>query len=157
MKKLLVIHNKYKIFGGEDSNIDDEIEHLNKDYEIKYLESNDGIQWGDDPVTCINILDDDEHGFGRPYIVRHENFYRMFYSIRRKSFGEYRLGFSDLDDDIGWIRKDDDIGLDVSKNGWDSKAIMYLSVISCHGKTYGFYNGNHFGETGIGYAELLEW
>ena len=38
MKKLLVIHNKYKIFGGEDSNIDDEIEHLNKDYEIKYLE-----------------------------------------------------------------------------------------------------------------------
>ena len=38
MKKLLVIHNKYKILGGEDSNIHDEIDHLDKHYEVKYLE-----------------------------------------------------------------------------------------------------------------------
>ena len=40
MKKLLVIHNKYQIPGGEDSNIHDEISHLGKEYEVKYLEFN---------------------------------------------------------------------------------------------------------------------
>ena len=40
MKKLLVIHNKYQIPGGEDSNIHDEISHLMNQYEVKYLEFN---------------------------------------------------------------------------------------------------------------------
>lgn len=37
MKKLLIINTKYKIFGGEDSNILDEIDLLNKYYEVQYL------------------------------------------------------------------------------------------------------------------------
>ena len=40
MKKLLVIHNKYRIFGGEDSNIEDELIFLKKFFHIKYLEFN---------------------------------------------------------------------------------------------------------------------
>tara|TARA_B100001250_G_C19750310_1_gene767397 strand:+ start:179 stop:1324 length:1146 start_codon:yes stop_codon:yes gene_type:complete len=40
MEKLLVIHNKYQIPGGEDSNIHDEISHLANEYEVKYLEFN---------------------------------------------------------------------------------------------------------------------
>ena len=38
MKKLLIIHNKYQIPGGEDSNIHDEISHLENEFKIKYLE-----------------------------------------------------------------------------------------------------------------------
>ena len=126
-------------------------------YEIKYLESQDGIEWGVDPKTCIKISDNDEHGFGRPYVFIKENTSRMFYSVRKKSLGEYRLGFADLNSGSKWVRNDEKIGLNVSKNGWDSKAIMYLAPISSNDKIYGFYNGNDFGETGIGYAELLEW
>lgn len=37
MKKILVIHTKYRIFGGEDSNITDEIEHLKKNFTVEYL------------------------------------------------------------------------------------------------------------------------
>lgn len=40
MKKLLIVHNKYQIPGGEDSNIHDEISHLENSYKIKYLEFN---------------------------------------------------------------------------------------------------------------------
>lgn len=40
MKKLLIIHNKYQIPGGEDSNIHDEILHLKNSYKIQYLEFN---------------------------------------------------------------------------------------------------------------------
>lgn len=38
MKKILVIHNKYRIFGGEDSNIADELRLLEKLYEVDYIE-----------------------------------------------------------------------------------------------------------------------
>lgn len=38
MKKILVINTKYRNFGGEDSNIHDEIKLLSLDYKIKYLE-----------------------------------------------------------------------------------------------------------------------
>ena len=40
MKKILVINTKYKISGGEDTNIIDELEFLRKNYEIQYLEFN---------------------------------------------------------------------------------------------------------------------
>ena len=126
-------------------------------YEIKYLESNDGLKWNGKPKRCVNIIDNDEHGFGRPFIIKLNDSFRMFYSIRKISYGEYRLGFADLNKSENWDRKDNEIGLNVSNEGWDCKAIMYLSVINCNGKTYGFYNGNNFGETGIGFAELLEW
>tara|TARA_Y100000389_G_scaffold178129_1_gene191012 strand:- start:5506 stop:6675 length:1170 start_codon:yes stop_codon:yes gene_type:complete len=36
--KILIIHNKYKIFGGEDSNIIDEIELLSMENDLEYLE-----------------------------------------------------------------------------------------------------------------------
>lgn len=38
MKKVLVINTLYKEFGGEDSNINDEVEALKKNFEVKYLE-----------------------------------------------------------------------------------------------------------------------
>tara|TARA_B100001250_G_scaffold169750_1_gene146179 strand:+ start:9102 stop:10274 length:1173 start_codon:yes stop_codon:yes gene_type:complete len=38
MKKILVINTKYKIMGGEDSNIVDEINLLKKNFEVEYLE-----------------------------------------------------------------------------------------------------------------------
>ena len=38
MKKILVINNKYKELGGEDSNILDEIDLLSKHYKVEYLE-----------------------------------------------------------------------------------------------------------------------
>ena len=38
MKKLLVINTKYREFGGEDSNIVDELEVLKKNYSIQYIE-----------------------------------------------------------------------------------------------------------------------
>ena len=38
MKKILVINTKYRIYGGEDSNIKDELKLLNRKYETLYLE-----------------------------------------------------------------------------------------------------------------------
>jgi hypothetical protein len=77
----------------------------------------------------------------------------MWYSLRRKNI-TYRIGYAESKDGIHWERKDNEAGIDVSENGWDSEMICYPAVIKVKGKTYLFYNGNNNGVTGFGYAEL---
>ena len=125
-------------------------------YNIRYLESHDGINWDKKGLVCIDFKNEDEYGFGRPWVLKDGNLYRMFYSIRTKSKG-YRLGYAESEDGVNWIRKDDEIGIDVSKEGWDSQMICFSSVIFYKDKVYMFYNGNNFGEDGFGYAILEHW
>ena len=49
MKKILVINTKYKTFGGEDSNIVDEITYLKNFFKVEYLEfdNGDALKWFD--------------------------------------------------------------------------------------------------------------
>ena len=57
---------------------------------------------------------------------------------------------------IDWVRKDYLMNLDVSQNDFDDKMICYSSIIEIDDKIIMFYNGNDFGKTGFGYAELVE-
>jgi hypothetical protein len=59
-------------------------------------------------------------------------------------------------DGKNWIRKDQDVGIDVSENpkDWDYEMIEYPLVIQHKNNLVMFYNGNHFGQTGVGYAIL---
>lgn len=123
------------------------------EYTINYMESKDGIKWPEEGRVCIDVMGEHEHGFGRPWVVRDEKGYQMFYSIRKKDKG-YRLGYAESSDGLIWTRKDHEIGIDVSETGWDSKTVCYSAVLRVYGKTYMFYNGNEFGRTGFGYAEL---
>jgi hypothetical protein len=122
-------------------------------YEIKYIESTDGINWPEEGSVCIEIEKDNEHGFGRPYVIKHQGVYKMFYSIRVKHLG-YRLGYAESCDGFDWVRMDEKMNLDVSKDGWDSEMIAFSAVMDINGKLVMFYNGNGFGKTGFGYAEL---
>jgi hypothetical protein len=126
-------------------------------YDLRYQESKDGIHWVDTGKLSMAITGEDEHGFGRPWVVkRGPNDYQLFYSIRRRSLAAYRLGYAESTDGINWVRKDNEIGLDVTSGEFDSNAIMYSAVISVGDKTYCFYNGNNFGEQGFGVAELIK-
>lgn len=124
-------------------------------YDLRYQESGNGFDWESTGQLSMPITGSDEHGFGRPYIVkRSENDFQLFYSIRRKSLGQYRLGYAESKDGVNWIRKDDEIGLDVSPGEFDSDAIMYSAVITVNNRTFCFYNGNNFGEDGFAVAIL---
>ena len=125
-------------------------------YTINYLESNDGVHWGHVGKICIQPENDREYAFGRPYVIRHDGIYKMFYSIRYKDKG-YRLGYAESADGITWNRMDDKMNFDVSESGWDSEVVAYSAVAEIKGKWYMFYNGNGMGKTGFGYAELIEW
>lgn len=124
-------------------------------YDIRYVESDDGLNWPASGVVQISLSDPDEHGFGRPYVIRKRGGgYRMFYSVRRLSFGSYRLGYAESNDGLVWKRFDDKLGLDVSADGFDSESIMYAAPIEVDDRLYVFYNGNEFGRKGFGLAVL---
>jgi predicted GH43/DUF377 family glycosyl hydrolase len=125
-------------------------------YNMRYLESADGREWGDEGRVVIDFAGEDEHAFGRPWIVHEGDLYRMFYSVRTHSKG-YRLGYAESPDGIEWHRKDAEVGIDVSSEGWDSEMIAYSSIVKHGNTTYMFYNGNNCGETGFGYAVLEAW
>jgi predicted GH43/DUF377 family glycosyl hydrolase len=125
-------------------------------YDIRYIESEDGITWPDRGEVQISITQGDEHGFGRPYVIpKPQGGYRLFYSVRRISYGAYRMGYAESDDGRNWVRMDDKINLDVSPGEFDSDAIMYAAPIQIGERLFVFYNGNDFGREGFGVAELI--
>ena len=125
-------------------------------YDLRHQYSPDGKSFQPNGSLAMAITGDDEHGFGRPWVVKRGPLdYQLFYSIRRRSVAAYRLGYAESTDGINWHRDDAALGLDVSPAGFDSDAIMYSAVINVEGRTYCFYNGNNFGEHGFAVAELL--
>lgn len=123
-------------------------------YNLRYIESSDGISWPSEGRVVMDFASGDEHAFGRPWVIRTGSGYAMFYSVRTHSKG-YRLGYAESGDGISWTRRDDEVGIDVSSDGWDSEMIAYASIASVGDATYMFYNGNDCDRTGFGYAELL--
>lgn len=125
-------------------------------YVMKYMESLDGIHWDTETVECMRFQNNDEHGFGRPYVWKDDGIYKMMYSVRTYSRGYY-IGYAESKDGIKWIRKDKEAGIELSDFGWDSENLSYPYIYSYKDQTYLFYNGNGCGKTGFGYAELVQW
>lgn len=119
-------------------------------YHIRYAESHDGIRWDRRGVVCIDFQSPDEHAFGRPCVVRDADRYRMWFSHRGRS---YRIGYAESRDGIVWQRRDEEAGIDVSPDGWDSEMIEYPCVVDAGSRRLMLYNGNGYGRTGIGLAE----
>jgi hypothetical protein len=122
-------------------------------YNLRYAESRDGASWPSRGRVCLEFADEDEHGFGRPWVIAAADGYELFYSIRTRS-KDYRLGYATSRDGIEWERRDAELGLDVSESGWDSESIEYPSIVDHDRRRYLFYCGNGCGSTGFGYAEL---
>lgn len=126
-------------------------------YDVKYATSSDGINWHRTGDVCIG-LDDFTDAVGRPSVIIENGKYTMFYSYRNaKNYrsdkgSSYRLGFAESEDGIHWVRRDAEIGIDMSETGWDSEMITYPHVINLNGKKMMFYNGNGFGASGFGVA-----
>jgi hypothetical protein len=130
-------------------------------YHIKYAESADGIYWNRKGQIAIDYLNENEGGISRPSVLIEGGIYKMWYSYRaiddyrNNKERSYRIGYAESADGINWQRKDDSVGLNISSEGWDSEMIEYPMVFNHLGKTIMLYNGNGFGASGVGYAELI--
>jgi predicted GH43/DUF377 family glycosyl hydrolase len=123
-------------------------------YDIRYAESSDGIHWPYHGHVVLPVDPRHEHGFGRPYIVQCGKRLQMYYSVRRRMPLAYRMGYAESDDGLHWQRLDDSMGLDVTPGAWDGDSVEYAAIVDVAGRTLCFYNGNDFGVTGFGVAEL---
>jgi hypothetical protein len=124
-------------------------------YNIRHAYSPDGFHLSDERQVCVD-MGGGEYRVGRPYVVKHGGVYKMFYGAGTKEEG-YRLSYAESRDGIGWTRKDEEVGIEVSASGWDSRMQAYPAVVSFRDHVYLFYNGNDYGRDGFGYAVLERW
>ncbi len=123
---------------------------------IKYAESADGLNWKRTNEVHIPFVHKGEYALSKPCVVRFADGYKMWYSYRASERSEkYRIGMAVSEDGRKWVRKDDEVGIDVSAEGWDSTSVEYPNVFGINGALYMLYNGNDYGKTGFGIAQLI--
>lgn len=126
-------------------------------YVIKYADSRNGYEWDRYQLQCVPSKNKLE-AFSNPCVIKKNDKYHMWYCYRdsldyRGGNGSYRIGYSSSTYGAGFERRDDECGLELGAEGeWDSTMQCYPYVIELDGKMYMFYNGNDFGQTGIGLA-----
>lgn len=146
---VLCDEGKWKMWYG--SNLTWGKEQADMAHVIKYAESHDGIHWHREGNIAINFQNQNEYALSKPCILKEGGTYKMWYSYRGN---HYRIGYAESTDGIFWIRKDNEVGIDVSSKGWDSDSIAYPCVFDHKGLRYMLYNGNGYGKTGFGIAVL---
>jgi len=131
-------------------------------YKIRMAISRDGLEWTKVNKNLIeNELEEDE-AQASPDVFYYEGKYHMFFCYRRskqyrgKENG-YRIGYAVSDDLINWVRNDEQAGINISEDGWDSEMISYPHVCEIDGKLFLFYLGNGVGKEGFGAAELIDY
>lgn len=133
-------------------------------YKIGHAVSNDGIHWikeEDGKQIIPDRLGDDESQ-ALPTVAYFNSRYYMFFcyrhshDFRTNKNRSYRIGYAVSDNLQDWIRKDDQVGIDVTEGQWDSEMLCYPHVFECDGPLYLLYNGNQFGRDGFGLAVLEE-
>lgn len=129
-------------------------------YNIKCAKSKDGVHWSRIDATCIGY-DEFTEAIGKPCVFIEDGIYKMVYSYRNATDyridknKSYRLGYAESHNGIDWIRKDSVLGIKFSESGWDSMMNEYSTTYVYGNKRYLIYNGNGFGASGFGYAELI--
>ena len=127
------------------------------EYEIKYAESNDGINWNKSNIVCI--AEDENGGIATPSVLKENGIYHMWFGYR-PPFDEdgnvhgYKIGYASSVDGKEWKRDDANSGIDMSESGWDSEMVCYPHVLKINYNYQMFYCGNGFGFEGFGYANL---
>lgn len=143
---------KWKVWYGAGNSF---IKKINKTlplYNIRYMESADGIHFPEKGNVVIDI-ELNEHRVGRPYVIKHKNIYLMFFGASTPD-QTYRLAYAESIDGTKWERKDSELNLNYNKDDFDSDMSAYPAIIQIKNKLFLFYNGNEYGKEGFGLALL---
>ena len=121
-------------------------------YNVKKAYSSDGINWERKQEVVIDFKSEAEYVIGKPMLMRDSDCYKLWVSCRGDS---YRIGYAEsYNQGKTYVRKDENVGIDVSPTGWDSESVEYAFVFDYKENRYMIYNGNSYGKTGIGLAIL---
>jgi len=129
---------------------------LNKDfplYNIKLATSKNLINWNQVKKVCIKLRKN-ERAVARPFVLKENNIFKMWYSYEK--LGEtYKIGYAESKNGIKWKRLDNKIKFTVEVQNWEKDMMAYSTIITANNKKFMLYNGNNYGKSGIGVAELI--
>ena len=133
---------------------------LEEYYVIKHASSQDGIRWKRDDKKLLPSHKKYEPTH-RPTVFYNQGLYHMLFCYRgisdfRNGQNSYKIGYAYSSNLQEWTRKDDLAGILPSDTGWDSMMTAYPYTVEVNGKVLLFYNGNGFGQSGFGFAELKD-
>lgn len=122
-------------------------------YNVRYAESSDGIKWNASGHVCVEHEHPGEVAIGRPFVLKEDGLYKMFYSFRGDDFG-YRMGYAESADGLGWRRHDDATTFSNPAMDWDNRGTAYPTIFDHKGQRYMLYCGNNYSKDGFGIAAL---
>lgn len=121
---------------------------------LNFASSADGHHWVREGLAVPYELGKAQ-AFSRPTVARDvQGGYEMWFSYRSGTGEKYRIGYAVSKDGKVWRLALDEVGIDISADGWDSEMIEYPFVFDHKGQRFMLYNGNGYGETGFGMAVL---
>ena len=120
---------------------------------INHATSTDGDSWNRMGLAVPYQLGVAQ-AFSRPSVIKDPDGYHMWFSYRSGNGQKYRVGYASSNTGESWELKLDQVGIDVSAEGWDSEMIEYPFVFDHKSERYMLYNGNGYGKTGFGLAIL---
>ena len=130
-------------------------------YKIGHATSPDGIFWKkDEGRQIISDTLGPQESQALPTVLKigrrwHMYFcYRQSFDFRENSSRGYRLGYAWSDDMVRWVRDDENAGIHLADQGWDSEMMCYPHLFQNAGRIWLLYNGNAFGKNGFGVAVL---
>jgi predicted GH43/DUF377 family glycosyl hydrolase len=125
-------------------------------YDIWSVMSSDGITIPKTDDNLVLTMQDNEYRLGRSKVYKTKDGWEMFLSSSPKGSDSYVMAYATSDDALHWKRRDDLFDLKPSgiPGDWESDAVTYPVKLTWRNRNYLFYNGNNFGETGLGYATL---
>lgn len=145
----------FYISGTEWTAVDGRFESV---YIMRRATSKDGIHWTRDSGGAIPTIVDRECQASAT-CVELDGHHHMFFTYRhgidfRNPTRGYRIGHAVSTDLCEWSRRDAEMTIDVSDEGWDSEMVCYPQVVKLGDDHFMFYCGNEFGHSGFGYAKL---
>ncbi len=163
VKRFQGIFHMWYIFGTEWLTVEGSSA-VERVYKIGHAVSPDGLKWEktSEGVPIIQDLLGSTESQALPSVAAFAGKYHMVFCFRESidfreiSSRAYRFGYAYSADLVHWTRRDSDLDIDVSRDGWDSEMLCYPHLFQVDGKTYLLYNGNAFGRFGFGVAELEE-
>jgi hypothetical protein len=128
-------------------------------HKIRMAKSIDGFNWVRLNRDLIENKIEENECQASPDVFFYKGRYHMFFSYRysvdyRGKEKGYRIGYAYSDDMTNWTRDDDSVGINISKNEWDSEMISYPHVFELDKNIYMLYLGNQVGRYGFGLAKL---
>lgn len=128
-------------------------------YRIRMATSNDGTTWEKHNKDLIPIKVEEDEAQASPDVFFYNGKYHMFFCYRysteyRGKERGYRIGYASSPNLVNWERCDENVGIDVSADGWDSEMISYPHVFTLDDNIYMLYIGNQVGRYGFGLAIL---